>query len=101
MYLDDAIVVGKTFEDHLQHLKDVLQRLQQAGMKLQPPKCTFCKERVEFLGHIVSGSGVAVDQDKTARVMRWPKPVNRQEAQQFLGLANYYLQMVRPMSRVI
>ena len=50
---------------------------------------------VEFLGRIVSASGFAVDPDKTATVMQWPRPANKWEVQQFLGLANYYFRFVR------
>ena len=62
VYLDDVIVVGKTFEDHLQYLnKRCTPKVATGWAKAAAPKCAFCKEHVEFLGHIVIASGVAVD----------------------------------------
>ena len=72
VYLDDIIIVGRMFEEHLLNLEQVLQCLKLAGLKLQPKKCHFCKQQVAFLGHLVSGDGVATDQDKISAVKQWP-----------------------------
>ena len=56
--LDDVIIVGKTFQDNLRNLREVFQRLRDAGLKLKPTKCDFCSLQIEFLGHIVSKDGV-------------------------------------------
>ena len=61
MYLDDIIVIGKTFEDHLRNLAEVFDRLRSANLKLKPTKCTFACKEVTFLGHIVSDQGVATN----------------------------------------
>ena len=90
VYLDDVIIVGKTFQDHMHNLREVFQRLKEAGLTLKPTKCNFCSVQVEFLGHIVSADGVRTDPSKTEKVAQWPVPTNRKEIQQFLGLANYY-----------
>ena len=68
VYLDDVIIPGKDFEDHLQNIRIVLERLRQAGLKLHPNKCYFGKKQVAFLGHIVSEDGVATDPHKTSKV---------------------------------
>ena len=68
MYLDDIIVVGKSFSDHLSNLGCVFKRLRGAGLKLKPAKCHLCQKRVAFLGHIVSADGIATDPGKTAAV---------------------------------
>ena len=94
VYLDDIIVVGKSFSDHLSNLGCVFERLRGAGLKLKPAKCHLCQKRVAFLGHIVSADGIATDPSKTAAVKNWPIPQSRREVQQFLGLANYYRRFV-------
>lgn len=53
-YLDDLIVFGRTWEEHLQRLQEVVQHIRDASLKLKPSKCTLGQPSVEFLGHIVS-----------------------------------------------
>ena len=62
VYLDDIVIPGSTFEAL------VFERLRQAGLKLQPAKCTLCQESVTFQGHIVS---IATDPAKTDKVATW------------------------------
>ena len=54
MYIDDIIVIGRSFEEHLENVEQVFQRLRMANLKLKPTKCRLFKERVTFLGHVVS-----------------------------------------------
>ena len=72
VYLDDVIVLGRTFEDHLDNLHQVLQRLREAGLKLKPSKCAFFREKVEYLGHTISRQGVTPDSSKTEKIATWP-----------------------------
>ena len=95
VYIDDIVVVGKSFEEHLHNLQQVLERLRQAGLKLQPRKCRFLQQQVTFLGHTVSAQGVSPDPEKTDRVRSWPEPQSAKEIQQFLGLANYYRRFIK------
>ena len=85
VYLDDIIVHGNNFQEHLHNLDLVFSRIQEAGLKIKPTKCAFLKEKVKYLGHIVSKEGVAADPEKTAKVKTWPVPSSVKEVQQFLG----------------
>lgn len=58
VYLDDIIVMGATFTEHLERLDEVFTRLKQAGLKLKAKKCELLQEEVLFLGHIVSAEGL-------------------------------------------
>ena len=100
VYLDDIIIMGRTFEEHLKNLQRVLERLKQAGLKLHPQKCQFLQHRVNFLGHIVSSTRIEPDPSKTLKVKEWPKPTSVQEVQQFLGLTNYYRHFVKDFAAV-
>ena len=100
VYLDDAIILGKTFEEHLRNLKEVFQCLREAGLRLKPSKRNLCLEEVEFLGHIVSAKGVCTDPKKTEKVAKWPAPTSKKKVQQFLGLANYYRRFVKDFASI-
>ena len=68
VYIDDIIITGETFEEHLHHLKQVLNRLKSGGLNIQPSKYQFLQHEVKFLGHIVLSRGVSPDPSKTVKV---------------------------------
>jgi len=100
VFIDDTVVIGKTFEQHLDNLKEVFQRFRQANLKLKPRKCHLFQKRVKFLGHVVSHEGVEVDEDKVAVVKAWQFPRNISELRSFLGLCNYYRSFVQNFGTV-
>ena len=100
VYIDDIIIIGRSFEEHLHHLQQVFDCLKSAGLKIQPSKCHFLQKKVNFLGHIVSSEGVSPDPSKTDRAKGWPTPKSVQEVQQFLGLANYYRRFIKNFATI-
>ncbi|GBN05574.1 Retrovirus-related Pol polyprotein from transposon 17.6 [Araneus ventricosus] len=64
VYLDDIIIVGRTFEEHLNNLRKVFQRLQKANLKLSPKKCRFFQKELAHLGHVISAQRVKTDPEK-------------------------------------
>lgn len=97
VYLNDVIVLGRTFEEHLRNLQSVLQRMRESGLRL---KCSFFQSEVQYLGHIISRNGVATDPSKTEKVATWPAPTSVQEVQQFLGFAGYYRRFVKDFAKI-
>ena len=94
VYLDDIIVFSTTFEDHLQRLVSVFDRLRTAGLKLKPKKCHFAKQQITYLGHVISIKGIEPDGNKLAAVTAYPTPRNSKEVKQFIGLSNYYRRFI-------
>ena len=90
--LDD--IFSQTISDHLQKLREVLARLQKAGLKIKPSKCFLMQQSVHYLGHVVSAKGVETDPKKVSCVRESPIPTDVKELQQFLGLASYYRRFV-------
>lgn len=68
VYLDDIIVIGKTFNEHLANLQIVFDKLRAVNLKINPEKCTFCRPELKYLGHVVSRSGIHTDPDKVQKI---------------------------------
>lgn len=89
-YLDDVTVTGRTDEEHLQRLDEVLERMKNAGLRLKLKKCDFLKEEVELLGRIMTAEGVKVNPKKVDAIVKMPDPQNVKELSSFLGMVQYY-----------
>ncbi|XP_057494185.1 uncharacterized protein LOC130779535 [Actinidia eriantha] len=100
VFIDDILIYSPTREEHGQHLQIVLQTLRDHGLYAKYSKCEFWLPEVKFLGHVVSGDGVAVDSSKIEAVMDWQAPKNVFEVRSFLGLAGYYRRFVSDFSRL-
>ena len=94
VYLDDILVMGKTFEEHISNLREVFSHLSRAGLKLKPRKCKLLHKEVEFLGYVVSASGVAADPKKVSAVADFPRPTDLRSLRTFVGLTSYYHRFV-------
>ena len=94
VYIDDILVVGETFEDHLLNLRKVFDQLWEAGLRLKPTKCHLAKTQVEYLGYIVSAQGIAADPTKVEAIKSFPVPANLKNLRSFLGLASYYRRFI-------
>ena len=80
-----------TMDEHLQHLRLVLQTLRDAQLKAKMDKCTFGQETVEFLGHVLHGGQIWMQPSKQKAITEWKAPLKTgKEVRQFLGLASYY-----------
>lgn len=89
-YLDDILIGGKTEEEHLKILDEVLSRLENAGLRVKQRKCEFMKSSVEYLGHRIDSLGLHPLQDKVEAVKKAPTPKSVTELKSFLGLLSYY-----------
>ena len=94
IYLDDVIIYSRSLDEHFEHLNRVFDKIRSAGLKLQPHKCTFARKQVRYLGHVVSGDGVAPDPEKIRTIREFPQPTNLSELRRFLGMASYYRRFI-------
>ena len=73
-FLDDVVVLGKSFEDHVANLREALERFRKHGLKLKPKKLTFFQQEIEFLGRKVSSDSLAITESNIHVVRNWPVP---------------------------
>lgn len=95
VFFDDILIYSRSYADHLDHIQQVLVLLQAHGWKLKLSKCEFTKRSISYLGHVISGTGVATDPEKITAVSSWPTPNSAREVCSFLGLAGYYRKFIR------
>ncbi|CAI7886963.1 unnamed protein product, partial [Closterium sp. NIES-54] len=95
VYLDDILVFSETKEEHVQHLQKVFEVLRRELLYAKQSKCEFFLPEVEFLGHVISASGIRTDPKKITAVQDWIAPTSVKELQSFLGFANYYRRFVQ------
>ena len=79
IYIDDIIRFSPGFQEHLQHIDKIFQRLAEAILKLKASKCNLAQESATFLGHIVTRDGIKPNQENLSAVRSYPKPKNVKE----------------------
>ena len=94
VYIDDIIVFGKSLEEHNTRLRQVLERLDEYKFKLNPKKCKFLQERVQFLGHEVSAEGIRPNLEKIEVIRQQIAPHNLKALQRFLGMVGFYQKFI-------
>lgn len=99
-YLDDILVYSETLEDHLTHLRKVIDRLMSANLKLKPAKCMFMRKRVEYFGHTITASGLKPQPHLTDAVQKFPTPDNVQAVRRFLGMTSYYRRFITNFAKI-
>ena len=106
VYLDDILIFNKSWEEHFQHIRQVLQTLQQHKLCANLAKCTFGMSQVQYLGYIIDEHGVHVDLTKIRVIQDWPTLTTLMELHiflelhSFLGLANLYRRFMLGFSHI-
>ncbi|KAK1617422.1 hypothetical protein QYE76_022939 [Lolium multiflorum] len=100
VYFDDILIYSKSLEEHLDHLRAVFNALRDARLYGNLEKCTFCTNRVAFLGYVVTAQGIEVDPAKIEAIESWPQPKTVTQVRSFLGLAGFYRRFVKDFGSI-
>lgn len=95
VFFDDILIYSSTLEDHLKHVREVLEILLCDQWQAKLSKCAFAQQRIAYLGHVISAEGVATDESKIASIKNWLVPATLKELRGFLGLSGYYRKFIR------
>jgi hypothetical protein len=90
VFIDDILIYSKNEEEHVKHLRIVLTRLREHQLYAKFSKCAFWLEEIQFLGHVLSAKGIAVDPSKVKDILEWNSPTTVHQFRSFLRLAGYY-----------
>jgi len=101
IYLDDILIYLNNMSKHHWHVKEVLKCLRKAGLYAKAEKCEFHSELVEYLGYILSPSGLTMSDDKIKIIQDWPEPKKVKDIQSFLGFANFYRRFIFNYSDIV
>jgi len=101
VFIDDILIYSESREEHAEHLRLVLGILRKHQLYRKLSKCEFWLEEVQFLGHVISAQGIAVDPAKIETVVKWERPQTVSEVRSFLGLAGYYRRFVEGFSKMV
>ncbi|GJS26017.1 putative reverse transcriptase domain-containing protein [Tanacetum coccineum] len=100
VFIDDILIYSKTQDEHVEHLRLVLELLKKEKLYAKFCKCEFWLREVQFLGHVINGNGIHVDPSKIKAVKNWKAPRTPMEVRSFLGLAGYYRRFIKNFSKI-
>jgi len=100
-YLDDHLIASRTLEEHMEHLSQFFQVLQDNGLVINPGKCNFASTSVKFLGHMVDGNGIKPLPVHVQAIQEFPPPTTVKQLQQFLGMINFYRRFLPRIAAIL
>jgi hypothetical protein len=100
VFIDDILVYSQDEEAHEDHLRLVLQKLQDNQLYAEFSKCDFWLKEVAFLGHIITNGGIKVDPSKISEILNWKQPTDVSKIRRFLGFAGYYNRFIEGFSKI-
>ena len=99
-YLDDIIIFSKTPQEHLSHIRKVFKKLRSAKLSMKMSKCKFFSKEIQYLGHILSATGIWPLPSKTHAIKHMQPPTMPKQVWAFLGLVRYYMKFIKGFAKI-
>ena len=100
VYMDDILIFSKTFDDHLQHVNEILSVLNKHRFTVSPTKCSIAQSTINYLGHTISAEGVTPLDDNIAPILSMPEPRTLKEANLFIGGLSFYRRFIKDFAKL-
>jgi hypothetical protein len=100
VFIDDILVYSKIEEEHKEHLRIILQTLRKHKLYAKFDKCDFYQKKIQYLGHVISEEGIAVDLEKIGDIMEWMIPKDIADIRSFMGIIGYYHRFIEGLSKI-
>ncbi len=99
-FVDDIIIFSKTKEQHKAHLEEVIKRLSQHNLTVNPNKVKFFHKEISFLGNLISKNKVTIDPDRTKAVRNYPRPTNVKQVHRFIGMTQFFSKYIKNYAEI-
>ena len=100
VYIDNITIFSNSLNEHIHDIDKLLAKLDGSNLKVNLNKCSFCKEEVLVLGHIVSKEGISPNPKKVKAILESRRPASVTEVKSFLGVVNFYQKFIKNCSTV-
>ena len=100
VYLDDTVIYARPIVEHETKLREVLDRLREHCLKLEPQKCEFFRKEATYLGHIIMEAGMRPDPRRTDAITSFPTPTTAKQLKTFCGMFSYYRRFKLTVARL-
>ena len=101
VYLDDIIIYSNTIEEHIEHVKQVVNRLNEYNLKIKLEKCKIAEQQIEYLSHVISHGTISPSPAKVADLMKYNPPLNAKQTHSFIGLGSYYRKFIEKFAHIV
>ena len=99
-YQDDIIIFSKTPQEHLSHIRLVFEKLKSANLSMKKSKCNFFSKEIQYLGHILSATGIRPLPSKTHAIQHMQLASTPKQVRAFLGLVRYYRKFIKGLAKI-
>lgn len=100
VYIDDIIIASSSFEEHMEHVTNILTKLKAANLKTNLDKCHFCLKQVKLLGKVISSEGIHADPSLVKDMLSYPMPENVSQVRSWIALLGHYRHFIKDFQRI-
>ena len=101
IFIDEILIYSKTKEEHDEHLQIILQVIREDKLYAKFSKCKFFKDKIQYLGHVISNEGISEDPDKIKAIMEWHVPKDVSDVRSIMEITGYYQKFIEGFSKIM